>query len=78
MCNLRFSAEEQDTCVKVCFRICKIASDSKNSFRWQFHGRPQAFELASVFKCCETAVEGGDRRGRPSTRRVEETWKKAL
>jgi len=32
MCNLRFSAKEQDFCVKVRFRIGKIASVSKKQF----------------------------------------------
>jgi len=80
MCNLRLSAKEKNFCVKVRFRIGKIARVSKktNSFQWQFHGRTQTFELASVFKCCETAVEDRERTGRPSKRHVQETWKKAL
>jgi hypothetical protein len=80
MCNLRFSAKDKTFVWRFASESVKLHLQAKNSFHWQFHGsiRTQSFGSASIFKSCETAVEDHERKGRPSKRHVEETWKKAF
>jgi hypothetical protein len=61
MCHPRFSAEEQDFCVKGCFRIGNIASESKTQCSMAIPRKNINFLSPSVFKC-ETAVEECERR----------------